>query len=84
MIWNKRVLAEIRKARKTWEKTTLKGSLQRAPEREIFSELPKKRLYTPEDLSHSDYPRDVGFPGEYPYLRGVHPTMYRSRLWGMA
>ena len=54
------------------------------PEREILSDLPKKRLYTPEDLPHFDYLRDMGFPGEEPYLRGMYPTMYRSRLWGMA
>ena len=84
MMWSKKALTQIKKARETWEKTTLKESLQRSPEREIFSELPKKRIYTPEDVSHSDYIRDLGFPGEYPYIRGVHPTMYRSRLWGMA
>ena len=69
---------------KEWEDTTLKESLKKAPEREIFSELPKRQLYTPKDVSSQDYLRDLGFPGEYPYTRGIHPTMYRSRLWGMA
>ena len=75
---------KIKKQQKEWEDTTLKQSLEAFPEREIFSELPKKRLYTPTDLADVDYLRDLGFPGEYPYTRGVHPTMYRSRLWRMA
>ncbi len=84
MLWNKKALSGIKKAKEAWERTTLKRSLERSPEREILSDLPKKRLYTPEDLPHFDYLRDMGFPGEEPYLRGMYPTMYRSRLWGMA
>jgi methylmalonyl-CoA mutase, N-terminal domain len=42
-----------------------------------------KELYTPRDLSELDNGRDLGFPGEYPFTRGVHPTMYRGRLWTM-
>ena len=84
MEWNDKAIREIQKAREKWEKTTVEESLQKAPERQIFSELPKKRVYTPEDVSNLDYLRDMGFPGSYPYLRAVHPTMYRSRLWGMA
>jgi methylmalonyl-CoA mutase N-terminal domain/subunit len=42
-----------------------------------------ERLYTPEDTKNFDYLRDAGFPGEYPFLRGVHATMYRGRLWTM-
>lgn len=45
--------------------------------------LKHKNLYTPLDLEGFDYERDLGFPGEYPYTRGVQPTMYRSRLWTM-
>ena len=48
-----------------------------------LSQLPVAPLYGPTDVADSDYLRDVGFPGEYPYLRGVHPTGYRSRLWTM-
>ena len=83
-MWNKKGLAQIQKARETWEENTLKASLEKSPEREMCSELPKKRLYTPEDLANFDYLKDSDFPGNYPYLRGIHPTMYRSRLWGMA
>ncbi|MBW2028705.1 MAG: methylmalonyl-CoA mutase [Deltaproteobacteria bacterium] len=77
-------LAEIRAARKKWESGPLKAALEATGEREMFSEIPKKRLYTPEDLADYDYLSKSGFPGEYPYTRGIHPTMYRSRLWGMA
>jgi methylmalonyl-CoA mutase N-terminal domain/subunit len=42
-----------------------------------------KRLYTPEDIKDLDYERDLGSPGEYPFTRGIYPTMYRGRLWTM-
>ncbi len=84
MTWSKKAVAEITRARKVWESTTVKSSLEKSPEREIFSDLPKKRIYTPEDVPYLEYLRDSGFPGEYPYLRGIYPTGYRSRLWGMA
>lgn len=45
--------------------------------------LKHNKLYTPLDLEGFDYEKDLGFPGEYPYTRGVQPTMYRSRLWTM-
>ena len=83
-MWNKSKLSNIERARKKWEENLLREALEKSPEREIFSDLPKKRLYTPEDLAGFDYLRDLGFPGDYPYTRGIHPTMYRSRLWGMA
>ncbi|REJ32372.1 MAG: methylmalonyl-CoA mutase, partial [Bacillota bacterium] len=47
------------------------------------SGLPVKRLYGPDDVKHLDYRRDLGDPGEYPYTRGIHRTMYRGRLWTM-
>jgi methylmalonyl-CoA mutase, N-terminal domain len=48
-----------------------------------LSSVPIKRLYTPEDLAEFDYQRDLGDPGEYPYTRGIHRTMYRGKLWTM-
>ena len=48
-----------------------------------LSQLPVAPVYGPDDLAETDYLRDVGLPGEYPYLRGVHPAGYRSRLWTM-
>ncbi|RAQ96153.1 methylmalonyl-CoA mutase [Thermogemmatispora tikiterensis] len=56
------------------------------PEREHLmttSSVPVKRLYTPLDISHLDYMRDIGLPGEYPFTRGVQPTMYRAKPWTM-
>ncbi len=70
-----------------WERETLEPALGRRPERrERFvttSGEEVKRLYTPLDLPGFDYERDLGFPGEFPYTRGVHPTMYRGRPWTM-
>lgn len=77
----------IKDAREKWEQGTLAKTLNRFPERqEEFSTdsgIPVKRLYTPEDLEGRDYLTELGFPGDYPYTRGVQPTMYRGRLWTM-
>ena len=73
---------EIIKSQERWENTTLKKWLEEAPERKEYSgRIKTKRLYTPVDLADSDYVRDIGFPGEYPFTRGLNPSEYRSRLW---
>ena len=56
---------------------------ERKPEFVNTSGIPVKRLYTPLDDAGQDYLEDQGFPGEYPYTRGVQPTMYRGRFWTM-
>ena len=70
-----------------WENTTLKKVLDRSPEsQEEFrteSGIPVKRLYSPMDLEGIDYEEALGYPGQYPYTRGVYPSMYRGRLWTM-
>ena len=70
-----------------WEEQTLKPALEKSPERqEVFptlSGVPIHRLYTPADLSEFDYSQDLGDPGEYPFTRGIHPTMYRGKIWTM-
>src|SRR5512136_726070 len=70
-----------------WEKMTLKKTLSKAPEREpsfkTTSHIELKRLYTPLDVAEMDYCDELGFPGELPCTRGVHPTMYRGRFWTM-
>jgi len=80
-------LKELTQAQQEWSETTLRETLDKAPERqEAFittSSRPIRRLYTPLDIADVDYQRDLGFPGEYPYTRGIHPTMYRGRLWTM-
>ncbi len=77
----------IERERERWERETVEKVLRKAPERrEAFattSGIPVKRVYTPADVREDRYLEDVGFPGEYPYTRGVQPTMYRSRFWTM-
>src|SRR5579872_4749597 len=61
------------------------ASKLKVPDAEIetSSHIPVKPLYTPADLQGSDYESEVGYPGEYPFTRGVQATMYRGRLWTM-
>jgi methylmalonyl-CoA mutase, N-terminal domain len=70
-----------------WEEHTLQPALRRLPERKSTfkntSGIELKRLFTPDDVRQMDYTRDLGFPGEFPYTRGVHASMYRGRLWTM-
>jgi methylmalonyl-CoA mutase N-terminal domain/subunit len=77
----------IREEFERWEKTTLNKVISKAPEREpsfkTTSNIELKRLYTPPDVADIDYCNDLGFPGEFPFTRGVQPTMYRGRLWTM-
>src|ERR1700730_6707330 len=74
-------------ARQSWEENTLKPALQKSPERQqeftTTSSYPIRRLYTEADLAGWDANRDLGFPGEPPYTRGIHSTMHRGRLWTM-
>ena len=56
---------------------------ERAESFQTSSQIPVKRVYSSEDVSALDYNRDLGYPGEYPYTRGIYPTMYRGRLWTM-
>ncbi|MEW5723306.1 MAG: methylmalonyl-CoA mutase family protein [Thermodesulfobacteriota bacterium] len=78
--------ADIRKAKQDWQ-AGIERSLAKRPERRpeftTLSGLPLERLATPDALDQLDYLRDLGFPGEYPFTRGVQPTMYRGRLWTM-
>ncbi|MCB1197694.1 MAG: methylmalonyl-CoA mutase family protein [Deltaproteobacteria bacterium] len=72
---------------KRWEKETLSPALAKKSERKeeftTLSDHPVKRLYTPLDTQEIDYTKDLGNPGQYPFTRGVHSTMYRGRLWTM-
>src|SRR5690606_1103284 len=80
-------LEELAAEKARWEQTTLKAVLDRQPERrETFmttSSVPVERLYAPSDLPGFSYMDELGFPGEYPYTRGIHATMHRGRLWTM-
>jgi methylmalonyl-CoA mutase N-terminal domain/subunit len=79
-----------RKAKKDRQNMTQLKTAESAPQRaarlageETSSHIPVRPLYTPDDLAAWDYDRDVGYPGEFPYTRGVQATMYRGRLWTM-
>ena len=80
-------LEGIIKARESWEKDCYQPSLSQSPERisrfSTVSDLEIQRLYTPEDVARLDFISDIGFPGQYPYTRGVQASMYRGRLWTM-
>ena len=86
-MFNQDKLAEINREKENWETTTLQKTLDRFGERQeefvTTSSAPVERLYTPAEIAAFDYERDLGFPGQYPFTRGVHPTMYRGRLWTM-
>ncbi|GIW39538.1 MAG: methylmalonyl-CoA mutase [Candidatus Binatia bacterium] len=77
----------IARARRAWEEGPLRKTLERTPERRprfaTTSGIEIRRLYTPEDRADENYLSEVGFPGLYPFTRGVQPTMYRGRLWTM-
>jgi methylmalonyl-CoA mutase, N-terminal domain len=70
-----------------WEQETLAPVLSKRPERrkrfETVSLEEVNRLYTPADTADLDFERDISFPGEFPYTRGIHPTGYRGKLWTM-
>ena len=80
-------LKQLRRLLQEWEQDDLQDALSAMPERQASfittSSEPVERLYTPLDVADFDYLTDLGFPGEYPYTRGVHPTLHRGRLWTM-
>ncbi|HEX9341099.1 MAG TPA: methylmalonyl-CoA mutase family protein [Thermoplasmata archaeon] len=77
----------LEKERKRWEETTLKDALKALPERRkeflTTSSRAVKRLYTPLDVADKPSAERLGAAGEFPFTRGIHPTMYRGRLWTM-
>ncbi len=90
MAVKKRKISEIesiKKEKEKWEEEVIGASLEKMPERNwkftTISGVPIKRLYTPLDIQDIDFISDIGFPGVFPYTRGIHPTMYRGKLWTM-
>jgi len=87
ILYSREVINEIIDKLKEWENKTLPRSLSRYPERmdkfTTLSGIEVKRLYTPADIGDHDYFEKLGFPGEYPFTRGIHATMYRGRIWTM-
>ena len=86
-MYDKDKLAELAEQNDRWQETTLHQTLAKMPERKeqfiTTSSEAIDRLYTPLDVAELDYGRDLGHPGEYPYTRGVHSTLYRSKVWTM-
>src|SRR3989442_15619196 len=79
-------LERLKVRRQEWEETSVHPSIERMPERDNLittSGVPINRIYMPQDNEHIDYTRDIGLPGEYPFTRGVQPTMYRAKPWTM-
>jgi methylmalonyl-CoA mutase, N-terminal domain len=78
-------LTRLHDERRRWEEGPLAKALEKSGERrehfETLSGLETDRLYTPEHVADLDYERDLGFPGQYPFTRGIQPTMYRGRPW---
>ena len=78
---------EIVEARESWEKDCYQPSLRQNPERlpkfSTVSDLEIQKLYGPEDFPRPGFLRDIGFPSQYPYTRGIQASMYRGRLWTM-
>jgi methylmalonyl-CoA mutase N-terminal domain/subunit len=86
-LYDRKELRSIGGRHRRWEDSILKKWLAKVPERsEAFenpSGIPLKRLYSPTDVAYHRYSQDSGMPGEYPYTRGIYPTMYRGRPWTM-
>ena len=85
-MFDEKEIGEIKDEYKKWS-NKLEGKLVKRPERKAeftnTSGIPLKRVCTPLDTTDFDYMKEIGLPGEYPFTRGVQPTMYRGRLWTM-
>ncbi len=83
----KEIGSPIGEALERWKSETLEPALNKHPETkkrfESVSLEEVDRLYTPADIAELDFSRDISFPGEFPYTRGIHPTGYRGKLWTM-
>ena len=86
-MFDEKALETIKAGKEKWEQGTISKTLAKAPERKkVFTTIsgaPVERLYTPADVAAIDYDKEIGYPGVYPFTRGVQPTMYRGRFWTM-
>lgn len=86
-MFDEKTMEEVGASQSKWDKNKVQKTIEKFPERKsnfsTSSDVEIKRLYTPVDTAGLDYNEDLGYPGEYPYTRGVQPTMYRGRLWTM-
>ena len=86
-LYDRRAVEQVMKGMKEWQKKVYAEWTGRFPEEvgkdhHTASGIPLKQIYTPDDVANADY-SDQGFPGVYPFLRGVYPNMYRGRVWTM-
>jgi len=83
----KEITTPIEEEVERWQRETLEPALKKHPEMEKRFESVSleevDRLYTPADIAQLDFSRDISFPGEFPYTRGIHPTGYRGKIWTM-
>ncbi len=83
----KTVIDPAETGKQRWEREVLEPTLEKSPERPgaftTISGRSIERLYTAEDVEGIDYEKQVGNPGQFPYVRGIHPTGYRGKLWTM-
>jgi len=86
-MFDKKTLKEINEKQSEWEKKYYQPLIQKHPERrdkfENLSSIKINQIYTPYDISNEEYLKHQGFPGQYPFLRGIHSTMHRGKLWTM-
>ncbi len=86
-MYDKKELDNIKKKKEEWNKECyfkhVKNHSERKQRFDNLSSVKIKSIYSPEDVAHIDYDKHLGFPGNFPFLRGIHPTMYRGRLWTM-
>jgi len=86
-MFNPHKLKEIEAQEKQWQREALAKTLERFPERKkefkTDSNINLERVYTPRNVQNMDYAKELAFPGEYPFTRGIYPTMYRGRFWTM-
>ncbi len=86
-MFDEKVLQKIQAGKEKWDQGPVAKTLSKSPEaKPVFTTIsgtPVERLYTPLDVKELDYDRDLGYPGLFPFTRGVQPTMYRGRFWTM-
>src|SRR5208282_1967751 len=86
-MFDEKVIQKIQAGKEKWDQGPVAKTLSKSPEaRPVFTTIsgtPVERLYTPLDVKELDYDRDLGYPGLFPFTRGVQPTMYRGRFWTM-
>ena len=80
-LFNNDAIEKIARERDQWQEKVYQTAEKGEKTFETLSGFPIEPLYTPVDTAHMDYLNDLGFPGQAPYVRGVHPTMYRGRTW---